>query len=365
MARRAAPPTSRLLSQSGEDSPHSKTPQIPAACIVVGFNLLKYLARSTGSCRSAGFQTSPFYTITGRNSLLEENGFFQDEAVNNVESWAEDNFSDTGFPDERLDKRMVKIGEQMSRGAGKSLPKLFEGDSAALAATYRFLNNDAVTPAAIQAAHIREVVRKCTPQPVVLCVQDTTELDYSGRDVEGLGKIGNGRGQGLMQHSALAVIPDEGLVGLLHQNIHRRCESPRGETTRQRQSRPTETKVWSDVVRAVAKLELGDARIIHVCDRGGDRFELLHTCREFGHAHVIRAMYDRKASEEDQLWELLSKQAVVCSYDLEVPARKEKQAPRGYRNATLSVRFSSVHISAPVNIPHMRSVLPSRCGPCK
>jgi hypothetical protein len=33
--------------------------------------------------------------------------------------------------------------------------------------------------------------------PLVLCVQDGTELDYTGREVDGIDNIGNGTGKAL------------------------------------------------------------------------------------------------------------------------------------------------------------------------
>ncbi len=46
--------------------------------------------------------------------------------------------------------------------------------------------------------------------PVVLFVQDTTELDITLYPTkEGLGPIGDGNGQGLLLHSTLGMVPDE------------------------------------------------------------------------------------------------------------------------------------------------------------
>jgi hypothetical protein len=44
--------------------------------------------------------------------------------------------------------------------------------------------------------------------PIVLFIQDTTELDYTSKKrTQGLGHIGDGRGQGIMLHTCLAVVP--------------------------------------------------------------------------------------------------------------------------------------------------------------
>jgi hypothetical protein len=58
-------------------------------------------------------------------------------------------------------------------------------------------------------------------QEVVLCVGDTTYLDYGKIKAkrEGYGPTGNG-GNGLILHSALAIAPEQGqVIGLLWQKL--------------------------------------------------------------------------------------------------------------------------------------------------
>jgi len=95
----------------------------------------------------------------------------------------------------------------MAAAPQHSLPKQC-GDWADIKAAYRFLNHPKVTPHKIQSTHRQRVRRACEDHPVILAVQDTTELDFTSREtVSGLGPIGDGRGAGLLQHSTLALSP--------------------------------------------------------------------------------------------------------------------------------------------------------------
>ncbi len=79
--------------------------------------------------------------------------------------------------------------------------------------------------------HVQQTREQCEQQPVVLLVQDTTELDYQAhRQTSGLGPIGNGRHQGLLLQTVLAVEPPSGeLLGIAQQEPFVRKPAPKGE----------------------------------------------------------------------------------------------------------------------------------------
>jgi hypothetical protein len=236
----------------------------------------------------------------------------------------------------------------MADSPDRSLPKQCE-DWGDLKAAYRFLNNPKVTPEQIQRTHRRRVRQRCQASPMVLAVQDTTELDFTGhRAVQGLGPIGNGGGQGLLQHSTLAVTPDGDLVGLLHQIWRTRVPVPEGETRRQRLGRRRESDFWPESVRAVRSLE-SDTRLVHVTDRGGDLFEMMSACGEQENVgFLIRAQHNRWVEQGvDKLWTFLSHEAVAGYRDVPVPARHGE--PK--RIVHLPIRHARVSLNAPCRDP--------------
>jgi len=180
----------------------------------------------------------------------------------------------------------------MASAPGQSLPKqcIGWGD---LKAAYRLLSNPHVNAQAIGAAHRQSVRRRAEQDPVVLCVQDTTDLDYTHRIcVRGLGRIGDGGGRGFQQHSALAVDTQGGVLGVLHRAWFNRPERPTGETRQQRQARWTLSDVWADAAEAIGVWR-SDRRLIHVGDRLSDVFGFRATCRRLEHGFIVRAMHNR------------------------------------------------------------------------
>lgn len=210
----------------------------------------------------------------------------------------------------------------MSQSPQHSIPKQCPGWSD-LKAAYRFLSNPDVDPHAIQQPHRCLTLEACAAHDVVLCIQDTTELDFTRKQkMRGRGQLGNGNTQGLLQHSALALKPDADrpsldepggqLLGVLHQCWYQRIETPEGETLRQLQSRRTNADVWAQTASAIAELGATPTRLIHVGDRHCDMFRFFDRCRQLEHGFVVRAMHNRLVrsdADDDQPNEQANQQA--------------------------------------------------------
>lgn len=194
----------------------------------------------------------------------------------------------------------------MASAPDHSLPKQCDGWGDVKAA-YRFLHHQEVSPERIQQTH-RQNLRASlvrADHPVVLAVQDTTELDYTTQTMaQGLGPVGQGTRQGLLQHSTLAVTPDGHLHGVLHQIWKARVPKPEGETRTQMRLWPKESDLWPDSVRAIEPLGDG-TRLVHVADRGGDTFDMMLQCYRHGVGFLIRSPKDRRINgQTDKLWHL-------------------------------------------------------------
>ena len=256
-------------------------------------------------------------------------------------------------------KRVVTIAAAMATAPNQSLPERHE-NWADLKAAYRFLNNPKVTPEGIQQTHRAQVRAACVEHARILAVEDGSELDYTAhRSVQGLGFVGGGIGRGLLQHSTLAVTTDGRLLGVLHQIWWKRQRTAEGETRRQRQSRRTESGLWSESIAAVGSLG-PTTRVIHVADRGGDCFETMQSACEQGAGFLIRAKHNRFVGKgSERLWALLQRQPVAGLRQVAVAARpaKGKQPAQPARQASLAVRFASVVIPPPRNDPRFTKPL--------
>jgi len=238
----------------------------------------------------------------------------------------------------------------MAQAPDQSLPQQNK-EWGELMGAYRFLNNSKTTPHQIQSTHRARVREQCRSRPIVLAVQDTSELDFTGRTVQGLDPIGNGRGQGLLQHSTLAIDPKGHLVGVLHQIWRLRVSVPEGETRAERRKRPRESDFWPESVRAVGSLG-STTRIIHLTDRGGDDFGTILACREQENVgFLIRARHDRWVNgRTDKLWSFMGKQAVVGYRDVPV----EGGTVHERRIARVSIRYAHVRLDPPKGHPQFK-----------
>ena len=259
-------------------------------------------------------------------------------------------------------KRLTKLAAAMAESPNESLPKQC-ADWGDLKAAYRLLSHPEVRPEQISAVH-----RQCTQQqarqaPVVLCVQDTTDLDYTHRTaVRGLGKIGDGGGRGFRQHTALAVSEQGRLWGILHQVWFLPCEPPEGETRRQRQARWSEPDVWGDIARGIGVWPR-PSRLIHVGDRHSDVFRFLCICGELGHGFLVRAMHNRYLGEgSNRLWDHLRRQPVGAVETVEVGAQRTpgNRLKRRRRSAQVTVRYAPVEVPPPRNDPRTARRPPMR-----
>mgnify|MGYP001570997851 FL=1 len=245
---------------------------------------------------------------------------------------------------------------------GHSIPKA-AADWADVMGAYRFLSNPDVDPQDIQAPH-RELTRAaCANHQVVLAVTDITELNYTSHpSTVGLGRLGNGRQQGLQQVSTLAVSTEGGIIGVLRQQWYARPEAPPNESRAQRHGRWCESDVWKDAINAQGDWGTGEQgahpRCINVFDRGGDCYSALTACRDQRKGFLIRANHDRSLTDEPavRLWDHMATKPVACVKSVKVSAHRSgpKRDLRTQREAAVSVRFASVKIEPPVNDPRFK-----------
>lgn len=252
------------------------------------------------------------------------------------------------FGDRRLDSRLERTFEALAARPAGTLPRKLIRRSP-LVGAYRMFNNPKVTHAQIIRAHaIRSLQRLEGFRGKVLLLHDSTVLDYSGLDVEGLGQVGDGRGQGLYGHNSLMVIPAlREVVGLLGQILHRRADAPAGESRARRAARPDrESRLWKQAVAGLPPIPAG-VRVIDVSDRGSDITEYLFYEIAMGRTFIVRSQHNRLlsgAAGRDSLEKLhdhLRRLPAGHTYTLRVPADE------GWRETEISVAWSEVTIRPP------------------
>lgn len=265
--------------------------------------------------------------------------------------WAMTHFGGCDLGDTRRTRRLVQLAQAMAENPHMSLPKQLP-DWSDLTGAYRFLSNPNVDPQEILVPHQTLVRQEAATHPVVLCVQDNTQLDFTCRSAtKGLGITGDGFGRGLLQHEALAVLPDKRVIGLLTMAWHAVERVKPKETRRQRQARWTVRDVWQEAACAIGRWP-EESRLIHVGDRHADLFRFMCQAADLGHGFIVRAMHDRYIDDSTlHLWEKLESQTPLGVVEVPLGTQRDRgnRIKRAGRQARLTIR------AAPFAMPPSRN----------
>ncbi len=127
--------------------------------------------------------------------------------------WAEQEFESLDVGDARLNRRAVLLAERRSQKPGASIPGA-RGHWREAVAAYGFLGNEEVGWDAVMAAHWDASQKRISQHKVVLCLQDTTELDHNGQQIQGLVPLSYEAQRGLYLHPTYVVTPQREPLGV-------------------------------------------------------------------------------------------------------------------------------------------------------
>ena len=248
--------------------------------------------------------------------------------------------------DARLNRRLEQFVEDLLAHPQATIPEAC-GSWAATLAAYRLLENEAVTPEAIVAGVGQATVSRCPAAGVVLAIQDTTSVDYTGhRATAGVGPLESPTHRGIVVHTTLAVTPDGTPVGVLDQQLWARDPAQLGRR-HHRQATPVEGKEsakWLRALRAGLDRVGGHCAVVTVADREADIYEVFALAAELAGDWVIRARHDRaQVDAAGSLERAVAASPVLATQEVDV-ARKPTQAKR---TATVEVRAAQVRVGPP------------------
>jgi len=222
--------------------------------------------------------------------------------------WAEENFGTVQLYDKRRTKRLTNIACRLAEAKGSSLARLYD-DWYDTKATYNLLKLNVMTPDTIQSTHRQLAFRNILDwQGDVLAIEDSSELEWNHHQpIDGLGPIGSGRNkdQGFILHSTLAVgVGDKigghffKILGLPFQQYYIRPPKRKKKQKRGYTEERLETDLWREVIKQQGIPAI--AKVIRVCDRAADIYEVMQETKEYGCKHIIRLKHDRKIVEEEK-----------------------------------------------------------------
>lgn len=273
-------------------------------------------------------------------------------------SWAAAELGGANLGDARLNQRLVRVAERLGAQPGASIPVAC-GGWAETQAAYRLLAHEHVDWEAVLAPHWDCSVERMRHHPVVLCVQDSTELDFTTQPgIAGLGPLSYLRQHGLYVHPTLAVTPDGVPLGVLDAWFWTRDRTTFSDDKRHWPIEAKESMRWLEGFERCAELaeSLPDTRLVYVADRECDIHEFMRRAHRWpGIDWLIRASHNRCLAEGDKLWDRLAQVPVLGEVMFTLPARPNRPS----REVVLIVRAERVTLSPqggePVTVTALRA----------
>lgn len=297
-----------------------------------------------------------------------------------ISPWARAEVASVDLGDQRLDARAAVLLSSLGNRPNLSIPAACAG-RAEMRAAYRFFDNDKVTFEKVLAPHAERTLHRMASQPVVLLVQDTSEIDLTRpqQDVVGVGEL-DGPRRGVLLHAMHAYTPDGTPLGTVSAECVNRTEgvshAAEPRKRRDRNRKPIEQKEsmrWLNGVRRARQIAARLPHVQCVCmgDSEADIYELFAEPRQEAAGGpaadwLVRACQDRALQADEpqaarrqrrhaHLRQTLLATPVLYEAELLIRGREAKTAVEGRvrrgtrqsRRATVTVRAATVTLRAP------------------
>lgn len=258
-------------------------------------------------------------------------------------TWAMEEFAGAKLGDQRLTQRLIKLATRFADKPTASIPGACS-DWAETQAVYRFLNQagddkkglgweDILTP------HIAQTEARMRQHPVVLCLQDTTELDFNGQGIDGLGPLSYEAQRGMYLHPTYVVTPEHEPLGVTDAWMWAR--QPKAANS----ARPgiRESLRWTEGYERIAEtaLTMPETRLVYVADREADIVELMQRAHAMGNPAdwLIRSQHNRCLPDGGKLWAEVLAQPALGEIEFLMPSR-HGQAARTVRQQVFACPIS-------------------------
>jgi hypothetical protein len=276
-----------------------------------------------------------------------------------MSQWIDDELIELNLGDKRLDERAKVLLERFMANPQASINAACHGWAETLAA-YRFFDNDKVHEDKILEPHRLATIRRMAQHPVTLVVQDTTELDLTGIEIQGDGPLSYEYRTGFLDHSLVAFTPEGLCLGVLDAHIWARSDEPQ-LPWKQRKHAPLETKEsfrWVQMYRQACAIseEALPTKVVMVADSEADIYEMFVEAQnspKFCRAeYVIRLCENRALPEPDQqagaeafhkLFDAIAGVPVLARRKLKLSRTPKRRA----RTAKVEIRAKSITLKSP------------------
>ena len=264
--------------------------------------------------------------------------------------WVEEELGTAQFHDPRLNRRLFQLTRDFYTQPQAPITQAC-GSHAKAKAAYRFFENRRVSMDEVLGAHRESTIERAKSCNVVLAVQDTTTVDYTGhRGMEGLGPTGNKKcgAIGLLVHDTMAFAVDGTPLGLVDVQCWARDPQDKGRRKDRLPIEQKESIKWLKSYRAVCEIQkvCTGTVFVSVGDRESDIYELFLEAAKNpdGPKLLVRCARSRnRKTETDFLWEEMAKKPIGGMQVVRIPRRGCELE----REAKLEVRYAPVTLKSP------------------
>lgn len=280
--------------------------------------------------------------------------------------WVMDEMKTANLNDKRLDNRLRRVLSQLAEHPTASIPAAC-GGHAEMTAAYRLFDNEKATFDNILEAHADQARQRIAAQPVVVLVQDTSEIDLTRpqQPVTGAGPLDDGARVGALLHLLHAFTPDGTPLGTLSGLAWTRDEASKSValSRAERAATPFDEKESCRWVRTLERAqqvacELPSTHCVCVADSEADIYEwfVAGTGVASGIDWVVRAAQDRALwGEKGLLRQHLLAAGVLFTQAIHVRGRQARvtcetrgrRQPRESREAEVEIRAARVTLRPP------------------
>src|SRR5512144_386654 len=226
--------------------------------------------------------------------------------------------------DARRTRRLMRLVEDLSAHPLGSIP-VASGGWAETKAAYRLLDNPALEWRELLEVHTQRTEERLQGHPSVLCIQDTTELDFTRQPgIAGWGRLSYEAQHGLYLHPTLAVTPAGVAVGVV--DAWRRARGPKD------QPQGKESRRWIEGYQRIAEwaAQVPETGLVYVADREGDIRALMDVAAQCGHPAdwLVRAKHHRNTALGEKVWDRLAQAEPLGEVEFLLPAAPDRAARR-------------------------------------
>jgi hypothetical protein len=252
-------------------------------------------------------------------------------------NWAEEEFGHATLPDDRLRRRLVRMGAAVARRPGGKVLDVFRS-SAERQGAYDFLENGRVGGDGVLRAVVQATARRAEGEPFVFVAVDGTSLSLIDRKREkNFGAVGATSigARGLKVINAYAVSPVGVPIGLCSQRWWARPSRTRRQDHQKRKLREKETQHWVDAINDSVDALASSARPWFQLDREADGADVLKALIATGHWFTVRSSHNRRLDAEKggprrYLFDALESSIALASYELSIPAGPRRAGREGH-----------------------------------